>query len=136
MFKRLMATIDAGAGSLMDFRPFLRASRVAAPPPPDYRAVSVLLRGPACGAAQACAGQRMLLRPNTRLPLRDCTTPDQCRCRFAMHADRRQGERRSLSVTWKRAIRLGLDRRAGRGRRASDRDATAAPRAGSRPVPS
>ena len=134
MFKRILSTLDAGAHALVKYRPVLREPE--APPALEFRAVSIVPRLPACKAAQGCGGKRMLLKPNTRLPLRDCSMPDQCSCRFNMHDDRRQGERRSESVTWARVKKLGIDRRVARGRRATDLDATADRRAASRPRPS
>lgn len=45
--------------------------------------------GGRCEAARALAGQRFLSTEAPPLPLADCSKPDDCRCRYSKHGDRR-----------------------------------------------
>jgi hypothetical protein len=60
----------------------------------DFRAVSIAPKSVACPAAKQVNGKRFLIREAPRLPLAGCTLPEQCRCRYDKHDDRRQHDRR------------------------------------------
>ncbi len=60
----------------------------------SYNAVTVALTARCCDAARATHARPILVRTLPRLPLPDCTMPDQCRCEFREWPDRRIGERR------------------------------------------
>lgn len=123
---RALVSLRFGTGAgLVDDR--ARTALDRKPPPPkqvrrDFRAVSILCPGHGCREVLARRGQRYLLGEEPRLPLRECSTPGQCRCRYQSHPDRRQGERRNPWVVWPRLRILGIDRRgAAQGRRHTDR---------------
>ncbi|HLU05805.1 MAG TPA: hypothetical protein VKZ91_04555 [Woeseiaceae bacterium] len=59
----------------------------------DFHAVSIRPGAMACKAARKLDGQRFLSGSAPRIPLPDCDASD-CRCRFAHHADRREGDER------------------------------------------
>jgi hypothetical protein len=84
-----------------------------------WHAVSVLPCAGACHAAQEAFGLRYLSKTAPTLPLVGCDVA-ACTCRYRHHDDRRQAPRRSGDIwsfggSWK-----GQERRAKRGRRASD----------------
>lgn len=123
---RALVTLQFGTGAgLVDDHARTAPGRNQAPPGKarrDFRAVSLVAQAHGCREVLARRGQRYLLGEEPRLPLPECSTPAQCRCRYQSHADRRQGERRSPWVVWPRLRILGIDRR-GRagGRRQTDR---------------
>ena len=47
-----------------------------------------------CAAAQRIENQKFLAAHAPELPLGGCDTPQQCRCRYKYHADRRTDVRR------------------------------------------
>src|SRR5690606_1013393 len=59
----------------------------------DYHAVSIRPGIFACKSARELEGQRFLSGSAPRIPLPDCDASD-CSCRFAHHADRREGDER------------------------------------------
>lgn len=85
-----------------------------------WHAVSIVARGAACEQAMALRDRRFLSKEAPRLPLPGCPFGDRCKCRYRHHADRRVGPRRSVDATGVRSTRTTTERRAGRGRRASD----------------
>jgi hypothetical protein len=84
-------------------KPAARPNRVAAPggTPKVCGAVSVVGMSDCCEAAKALGRRRLLAAGAPTLPLPDCSTPLQCRCRFEKHPDRRDGDdgRRLSDVT-------------------------------------
>jgi hypothetical protein len=86
-----------------------------------YRAIEIVAGKNSCEAVRANCEHRVLLSDAPRLPLAQCTIPEQCRCRFAKHEDRREGEDRRIfgfdgTSTWQGHE----DRRRTRGRRPDD----------------
>jgi len=73
-------------------RPAIAGSRQSEPAqaPNPWHAVSIQGGGGGrCEAAKALAGQRFLSGDAPPLPLPDCDRPDDCRCRYRKHGDRR-----------------------------------------------
>jgi hypothetical protein len=60
----------------------------------EYTAVTVAPSGSVCEAARATQEKPLLLRTLPRLPLPNCSKPEECRCEFRTWPDRRIGERR------------------------------------------
>jgi len=86
-----------------------------------YAAVSIAPGKRCCKAAQSASEERTLVREVGKLPLPDCSMPDDCACRFVKHTDRRDGDDRRLfgwdgTSTW----HLKANRRLSRGRRDED----------------
>jgi hypothetical protein len=87
-----------------------------------YAAAMILAPARCCLAVQAVANQQFLATEAPLLPLRDCTMPGQCQCRYQKAPDRRADEssRRddlhSVQVTWFG----GKERRRSPGRRRKD----------------
>jgi hypothetical protein len=87
-----------------------------------YHAVSIATGVKACPHAKQIAGKRFLSSEAPSLPLDACDAA-KCNCRYQHHPDRRTDEpRRETDIgivrmegTWR-----GINRRGGRGRRASD----------------
>jgi hypothetical protein len=78
----------------------------------DFRAVSIISQKPLCEAARAPSGQRKLMAEGTCLPLKDCTMPELCKCRYQKHADRRTDEdRRMLGSTLRGSLYAISERR-------------------------
>lgn len=92
----------------------------------EFHAVEIVAGASCCDAAKAAAGRRHLSRKNPpRLPLPDCTRPDQCRCRFVHHDDRRADNRRSPVSSVSHILLENLpDRKAGQVRRNGGRRKT------------
>lgn len=89
-----------------------------------WHAVSVECDRHGCPQAQRLAGQRFLSGQAPQLPLVSCSNPQGCRCVYRHHDDRRAGPRRLLDDT-RSTLRsspayIGEERRASRGRRATD----------------
>lgn len=88
-----------------------------------YHAVSVRLGESACLAAKTIEGKRFLAAEAPPLPLAECSSADDCRCRFVHHEDRRSSrDRRSPfapgsasagTARFERERREGKDRRRG-----------------------
>ncbi|MFO1455514.1 MAG: hypothetical protein U1F18_04650 [Steroidobacteraceae bacterium] len=88
-----------------------------------WHAVSVECGRQGCPPAQRLAGQRFLSGQAPKLPLVSCANPQGCRCVYKHHDDRRAGPRRLLEdvrTLRSNASYLGEERRARRGRRATD----------------
>jgi len=84
-----------------------------------YVAVSIVSRGDCCASVKALNGQRILAAAAPKLPLENCSTPFQCRCRFEKYSDRRENDegRRFDDASERAAWYSGQQRRKGRGRR-------------------
>jgi hypothetical protein len=87
-----------------------------------FPAVSIIASGECCHAAKLLQGVRLLAAEATTLPLPECTMPDQCRCRFQKHADRRSSDDdRRLPDSLTRSVWYsGVERRKSTGRRKDD----------------
>ena len=83
-----------------------------------FHAVTVLPGAEACPQAQSVRNVRLLSADAPRLPMAGCDRPDQCKCRFKHHDDRRAGQRRRVERSVDRATTP--ERRAVLGRRATD----------------
>lgn len=89
----------------------------------DYRAVELRTHGPACRAARALAGKRVLIAEAPPLPLPNCAQ-SRCSCYYKHHADRRRDEpRRRADVGVSGTFYSGPERRSGLDRRQSHRAA-------------
>ena len=95
----------------------LSATRKIAHAGGDYRAVSIAPSMECYAAAKDVAGKRYLMREAPQLPLVNCTSPENCSCKFRKHADRRDGDRRLLGEEETDRWFSGSERRARRGRR-------------------
>lgn len=89
---------------------------------PAYPAVSVTTAGACCEAVKALEGRIMLATQAPMLPLRDCTDPDACHCRYRKYPDRRMGDedRRFPYEAQRSTWFTGAERRGARGRREDD----------------
>jgi hypothetical protein len=103
MWKRIASLVETrfreeDTGERRKPTPALAQTPVPAPAPPrvaqDFRAVSIAPRADACAAAKQMNGKRHLVREAPRLPLPECASPEQCRCRYEKHDDRRHEDRR------------------------------------------
>ncbi len=85
-----------------------------------WHAVSVIAGGDACGASHALHNVRYLSTEAPRLPLRECSQPGRCQCKYRHHADRRTGPRRAVENFRPARAWFGREQRLSRGRRESD----------------
>jgi hypothetical protein len=85
----------------------------------DFRAVEIAPSITCCPAAMQATGRSYLLREAPRLPLRGCTMPISCTCKFRKNADRRDGDRRLFGATETNRWFAGLDSRGRGGRRSA-----------------
>jgi hypothetical protein len=85
----------------------------------QWHAVEVVAGAGACKAANGYAGCRVLSRAAPRLPLAQCDV-GHCTCKYRHFADRRRADRRGHLPSLLQRLRAPADRRAHRGRRASD----------------
>ena len=86
-----------------------------------WSAVSILTGSVGCQAARALKGQRFLSTAAPRIPLSDCSAPQNCQCVYRKYSDRRVGPRRAEDHgTMRRVGGSAPERRAGRGRRSTD----------------
>lgn len=88
----------------------------------SFAAVSIVTPSTCCTAVKELAGRKLLARDAPRLPLPECSSPGQCKCRFQKHPDRRgDDEDRRLFTTQQRSIWYsGNQRRKSVGRRSDD----------------
>jgi hypothetical protein len=85
-----------------------------------FRAVSIRPGEDCCEAARQFGKMRFLCAKAPRLPVPECTAAT-CTCRYVHYADRRSGKDRRSVYDWTRERQLGVvNRRAARGRRATD----------------
>jgi hypothetical protein len=85
-----------------------------------FRAVSIRPGENSCEAARQFGRMRFLCAKAPRLPVPECTAAT-CTCRYVHFADRRSGQDRRATYDWTRERELGVvNRRSGRGRRATD----------------
>jgi hypothetical protein len=85
----------------------------------DFRSVEIAPSITCCPAAMQATGRSYLLREAPRLPLRGCTMPINCSCKFRKNADRRDGDRRLFGATETNRRFAGLDSRRRGGRRSA-----------------
>ena len=64
----------------------------------DRRGVSIRHAGSACKAVKDVETQRFLTAEAPSLPLADCSTPNQCQCKYHHHTDRREDPRRDTEI--------------------------------------
>jgi hypothetical protein len=84
-----------------------------------WHAVTIVAAPGACQAALACKGKRHLSSEAPRLPLAECDAA-RCNCKYRHFADRRSSPRRAEEKGGPTAARVAVNRRAKRGRRATD----------------
>jgi hypothetical protein len=87
----------------------------------DFRAVEIAPSIMCCPAAMQARGNSYLLREAPRLPLRGCTMPINCSCKFRKKDDRRDSDRRLFGATETNRWFVGLDSRKRAGRRAEEK---------------
>jgi hypothetical protein len=92
----------------------------ASQPEGDFRAVRIALQCGCCAAARDTEGKRYLLREAPRLPLKECTMPITCACKFHKDADRRGGDRRRFCPNETNRWYAGPERRKRDARRTID----------------
>lgn len=87
-----------------------------------FPALSIVAAERCCHAARLLQGVRLLAAEATQLPLPECSMPQECRCRFQWHADRRANEedRRASGGQAREVAYPGEDRRRSVGRRDDD----------------
>jgi hypothetical protein len=87
-----------------------------------FHAVEIHCGKASCPAAMLLVGRRFLSRGAPPiLPLSNCDRPDNCPCRYAHHADRRDEPRRDADASGSGIRRIpDNNRRTGRGRRRED----------------
>lgn len=86
-----------------------------------YQAVSIRFNPRACDAVKRSDQQRFLAMEAPNLPVRDCSKPSGCKCRYRHHPDRRDGMRRDTDFGLPGIFWTATERRDGpRGRRADD----------------
>lgn len=85
----------------------------------QWHAVEVVAGNGACKAAMGYTGCRVLSRNAPRLPLVECDV-GRCTCKYRHFGDRRRADRRGHLPSLLQRLRAPSDRRAHRGRRASD----------------
>jgi hypothetical protein len=85
----------------------------------DFRAVEIAPSITCCPAAMQATGRSYLLREAPRLPLRGCTMPISCTCKFRKNADRRETDRRLFGATETNRWFAGPDGRRRGGRRSA-----------------
>jgi hypothetical protein len=88
----------------------------------SHPAAAIIPCAGACAAAVAVAGRRFLAAEAPLLPLRDCTRPAGCQCRYRKFPDRREedAERRSPQGSIGSNWYGGQDQRRSCGRRQDD----------------
>ena len=84
-----------------------------------YHAVSIEPGARSCAAARDANGTRFLSTAAPMLPLRDCTHPAACQCRYTHHQDRRTQRDRRVNFANPHAHKMS-ERRVGGGRRIND----------------
>ena len=87
-----------------------------------YPAVEVTTSGTCCEAARELENRIMLASEAPILPLRDCTDPASCQCRYRKYVDRRMGDedRRFPYEDQRAGWFTGAEQRESRGRRDDD----------------
>lgn len=93
-----------------------RSQRISNP----WHAVSVVVGEYVCDAAAKLRDKRVLSSEAPKFPLADCQYPGSCACRYRHHADRRRDRRRARDNGLPGRDFMGTERRAARGRRATD----------------
>jgi hypothetical protein len=90
--------------------------------PRKFPAVAIATAADCCEAVQQRAGHRFLAVEAPRLPLKDCTQPHACQCRYTKYTDRRDSddERRHRSASTRSVWYAGQERRQFRARRRDD----------------
>ena len=91
-------------------------------PAKPYASVTIAMGTRHCDAVATLEGVRILASHAPTLPMSNCSTPEQCRCRFKKYTDRRDDEegRRSSIGAERASWYAGGQRRKSRGRRPKD----------------
>jgi hypothetical protein len=101
-------------------KPATASKPAVSQPDGDFRAVRLSLHDGCCAAAKDTEGKRYLLREAPRLPLKECTMPTSCTCKFHKDADRRGGDRRRFCPNETNRWYAGPERRKRDARRTID----------------
>ena len=94
MIKTLLGLLKKHPATKPTKKPAGEALRKPSSPGRDFRAVAISSTGTCCLAAKNAAGKRYLMRAAPRLPLAECSMPENCACKFRKNSDRREGDRR------------------------------------------
>ncbi len=95
--------------------------KTTAPSRSPFHAVSVDAPKHACSAVNELSAKKFLPAEAPRLPLVGCDQPDNCRCRYQHHADRRGEPRRADEAGLPSSASDRVEnRRVQKGRRATD----------------
>lgn len=93
-----------------------------------FHAVSIRHNGCACSVVSTVGSRRFLAARVPQLPLPSCDAPS-CSCRYVHHPDRRRQDNRRMVYSLRSDLYVlggNNERRAARGRRASDKEANLA----------
>ena len=86
----------------------------------EFRSVEIAPSTMCCSAAKQATGTPYLLREAPRLPLKACTMPAKCSCKFRKNADRRDSDRRLFGATETNRWFAGVETRKRGGRRSAE----------------
>jgi hypothetical protein len=85
-----------------------------------FQAISIFRGVRACALANQMSEQRFLAKDVPSLPLPGCMMPESCECVYLKHRDRRGPQRRTMDFSASQRVYTGKERRALKGRRATD----------------
>lgn len=88
-----------------------------------YHAVTIRAVAGGCNAVRDLKDRVFLAAEAPLLPLRDCTSPDQCQCHYAKRGDRRDsyGDRRGFPSPHQHLLRKDQEMRSGKPDRRRDK---------------
>ena len=85
-----------------------------------FQGIAIFRGVPCCELARKFGEHRFLAKDAPQLPLRGCTMPQQCTCRYLKYKDRRTESRRLVDFGLTARLFDGKERRVQRGRRSND----------------
>lgn len=119
LIKSLLAMLKKAPPENPSKKPAADALRKPTSPGRDFRAVGISSTGVCCLAAKNVAGKRFLMRAAPRLPLAECSMPENCACKFRKNSDRREGDRRLFGGSGTNRWYVGTDNRQRKSRRST-----------------
>jgi hypothetical protein len=102
------------------FRSAPRHQPSPAAPLRPFQAIAIHRGVPCCELARKFGEHRFLAKDAPALPLRGCTMPERCQCRYLKYKDRRTEARRMVDFGLAARLFDGKERRARNGRRSTD----------------